>query len=107
MNLPRRIGFCAVLLTSSLGSYADENFRCGQWIVSSEMTLSELTRKCGQPAARSKRTEPVLVRNRNNGLMMKAGETTIETLTFDRGTRAEAMVVTIIDGKITSIERKR
>src|SRR5882757_1776214 len=106
MNFPRHIGFCAVLLVGACAAHADENFRCGQWIVSSDMTLSELMRKCGPPTSRNKRTEPVLVRNRNNGRMMKAGETSIETLTFDRGARAEAMVVTIVDGKITSIDRK-
>ena len=106
MNVPRRIGICAVLLAAAPGSHADENFRCGQWIVSSEMTLSELMGKCGQPSARDKRTQPVRARNRNNGLMVNAGETTIETLTWNRGSRAEAMVVTVVDGKIKSIERK-
>jgi hypothetical protein len=38
--------------------------------------------------------------------MMKAGQTTVETLTWDRGARAAAMVVTIVDGTIKSIERK-
>ena len=104
---PRRIAFCAVLLASAVAAHADENFRCGQHIVSSDMTVSELTARCGQPTAREKRTEPVKVRNRNTGLMMEVGETTIETLTWNRGTRAEAMVVTIVDGKIKSIERSR
>jgi hypothetical protein len=106
MNLPRHLGFCLVLLASAMGAAADENFRCGKWIVSSDMTLAELQGKCGPPAAREKRTEPVKVRNRNTGLMMTAGETTTETLTWDRGSRAEAMVVTVVDGRITSIERK-
>ena len=106
MNVTRRIGFRATLLVIACAAHADENFRCGQWVVSSGMTLSELMSKCGQPTSRNKRTEPVLVRNRNSGLMMKAGETSVETLTFDRGARAEAMVVTVVDGKITSIDRK-
>jgi hypothetical protein len=107
MNAPRRIAFFAFLLATALGVRADENFRCGQHIVSSDMTLTELTARCGQPTSREKRTEPVRVRNRNTGLMMNAGETTTETLTWNRGTLAEAMVVTVVDGKIKSLERKR
>jgi hypothetical protein len=38
--------------------------------------------------------------------MMKTGQTTIETLTWDRGPRAAAMVVTVVDGAVKSIERK-
>jgi hypothetical protein len=49
----------------------------------------------------------VLVRNQNTGLMMKTGESRIETWTYDRGTRAAPMVVTIIDGRIRSIDRKK
>lgn len=106
MNILQRIGFCAVLLCAAFVSHADENFRCGQSLVSSDMTLAEILGRCGQPAAREKRTEPVKVRNRNTGLMVNAGETTTETLTWNRGTLAEAMVVTVVDGKVRSIERK-
>jgi hypothetical protein len=107
MNMPRRLGFCAVLLAGALGSAADENFRCGKWIVSSNMAISEITAKCGQPTAHEKRSEPVRVRNRNNGRMMDAGETVTEILTWDRGSRADAMVITVVDGRIKSIERRR
>ena len=37
--------------------------------------------------------------------MIKMGETTIETWTYDRGPQAAPMVVTIVDGRIKSIER--
>jgi hypothetical protein len=47
------------------------------------------------------------VRNRDNGLMLKVGETLIETWTYDRGTQAAPMVVTIVDGRIKSIERQK
>ena len=97
---------CSVLAAGIVPAYADEPFRCGKWIVTSELTLGELVAKCGTPAARTSHTEDVRVRNPNNGLMRKAGETTVETLTWDRGPRAAAMVVTVVDGKIKSIERK-
>jgi len=86
---------------------ADESFRCGKWIASSDMTLEDLVAKCGQPSARTRTVEDVMVRNNNNGLMRKTGETVIETWTYDRGTSAAPMVVTIVDGRIKHIERAR
>jgi len=72
----------------------------------SGMTLGEISSKCGEPASRTSRTEDVHVRNRNTGLMMKTGQTRTETLTWNRGPRAAAMVVTVVDGEVRSIERK-
>lgn len=86
---------------------ADETFRCGKWIVNSSLTPAELADKCGPPTYHESRTEDVLVRNRNTGLMMKTGELLIETWTYDRGTRAAPMVVTIVDGRIKSIDRQK
>ena len=82
-----------------------ENFRCGKWIINEETTLTELTRKCGEPTSHESRTEDVRQRNQYTGGWMKVGETTIETWTYDRGANAQAMVVTIVDGRIKSIER--
>ena len=97
----------AALLMLPFASSADENFRCGSWIASSDMSVDELVRKCGEPTSRSSRTEDVKVRNRDNGLMLKVGETLIETWTFDRGSRSAPMVVTIVDGRIKSLERQK
>ena len=46
-------------------------------------------------------------RNRNYDLLVKTGETIIETWTYDRGSQAKPMVVTIVDGRIKSIERQK
>jgi hypothetical protein len=86
---------------------ADENFRCGKWIVSSDLPVAELLDKCGEPAQRERSTQDVLVRNQNTGLMIKVGETLTEVWTYDRGTTAPPMVVTVVDGRIRSIERGR
>ena len=95
---------CAIL---AFPAGADENFRCGKWIASSDMTPAELAEKCGPPTLHESRTEDVMVRNRNTGLMQKTGETRIETWTYDRGTQAAPMVVTIVDGRIKSIDRQK
>jgi hypothetical protein len=96
----------AVLLLLPLVAHADETFRCGKWIASSSMTVAELTGKCGEPTSRSSKTEDVMARNNNVGLMLKVGETTMETWVYDRGANP-AMVVTIVDGHIKSIDRQK
>jgi len=101
------LAVATALLALTPAAYADETFRCGTKIASSDLTVDELVRKCGEPTTRTFRTEDVLVRNRNNGLMLKSGETVIETWTYDRGTQAAPMVVTIVDGRIKSIERQK
>ena len=94
-------------LAASGPALADETFRCGKWIINSSLTPAELADKCGPPTYHESRTEDVLVRNRNTGLMMKTGELLIETWTYDRGSRAAPMVVTIVDGRIKSIDRQK
>lgn len=94
----------AALMLLPLAASADETFRCGQWIASSAMSVPELVQKCGQPSSKARETTDVKARNANNGLLVKVGETTVETWTYDRGANPP-MVVTIIDGRIKSIER--
>lgn len=96
--------FAALLLLLPLAASADETFRCGKWITSSDMSVSELRTKCGEPTSMTSETKDVKTRNANNGLVVKVGETTIETWTYDRAP-GRAMVVTIVDGKIKSIGR--
>ena len=96
----------AAALLLPVAASADETFRCGKWIVSSAMTVAELTGKCGEPTSRESRTEDVKARNNNVGLMMKVGETTVETWTYERGANP-AMVVIIVDGQIKSIDRQK
>jgi hypothetical protein len=87
-------------------AHADETFRCGKWIVSSDLTVEDLAQKCGPPTTQESRSEDILVRN-HVGLRVKNGVTVTETWTYDRGTQAAPMVVTIVDGKIRSIVRKK
>ena len=93
------------LLLLPLGASA-ETFRCGKWLITAEMPLSELTQKCGEPSARESRTEDVKARSQHGGVV-KTGETTTEIWTYSRGSSAAPMVVTIVDGAIKKIERLR
>jgi hypothetical protein len=85
-------------------AHADDHFRCGNYIASSDMSVQELLAKCGPPKSRTRSAEDVMVRNRNTGLMQKAGQTITETWIYDRGSNPP-MVITIVDGRIRSIQR--
>jgi hypothetical protein len=98
----------ATFLILLLGASAQaETFRCGKWIANEDLSPAELVAKCGEPASKQARVEDVLVRHANTGLMRKTGETTIETWTYVRGSTAPDMLVTIVDGRIKSIERRK
>jgi hypothetical protein len=83
-----------------------ENFRCGQRIATPDMSVDELIEVCGEPTHRSTETVDVYGHSANGG-RIKTGTSVVETLTFDRGSQASAMVVTVVDGKIKSMERAK
>ena len=82
-----------------------ENFRCGQWIASPDMSVSELLGKCGAPSSKTVVEEDVFGPAASGKGRVKVGTTVTEIWTYDRGSQAAAMVVTIVDGKIRSMER--
>jgi hypothetical protein len=104
MKIHRITAILALLLPAIASA---ETFRCGKWIIDSDTTLEELTQKCGAPTSRDSRVEDVRAPNVYTGGREKVGETVIETWIYDRGSGASSMVVTIVDGKIKSIERMR
>jgi hypothetical protein len=100
----RLVTVSALLLCA--GAQAD-NVRCGKWIATTDRPVAELLSKCGEPASRETRIEDVMSRNYPTGGMYKSGEMTVETWIYDRGATAPPIVVTIVDGRIKSIERKQ
>jgi hypothetical protein len=96
----RHIAFSCVLLAlaPAVGT-CDGYFRCGQSLVSAEVSVTELLQKCGSPS--SERISYVDVRNEYG---VKVGTSTVETWRYDRGPRQFAMIVTVVDGKIEKIE---
>ena len=92
-------GALTVLLIVSQSASA-ESFRCGPWIASEDMTVDELLQKCGEPAKRTSETVDVYGPSVSGGGRVKRGTSTIERWTYDRGTQAAPIVVTIVDGKI-------
>ena len=99
---PAALAVACALLIAQVASA--ETFRCGQWIASKDMSVAELLEKCGEPTTKSVRYEDIYARAAAGGTN-RIGTSTIETWTYDRGSQSFAMVVTIVDGKIKSMER--
>lgn len=82
-----------------------ETFRCGQWIASPDMSVPELLEKCGAPTTKSVEVVDIYGPTVAGAGRVRRGISTIETWTYDRGSQSFAMVVTIVDGRIKSMER--
>lgn len=98
----RMIVVAAVLAAGT--AQAGETIRCGRWVVDETATVGELVSKCGEPASKRLVEEDILVKNPDN-TRRKVGTTVTEYWTYDRGSRSFQLLVTIVDGKIRSIER--
>jgi Protein of unknown function (DUF2845) len=79
---------------------ADESFRCGNVLVSVDISVAELLKKCGDPTSKSVSNQDDL-----NSDGIKVGIWSTEIWRYERGTRAAPMIVTIVNGQIRSMER--
>lgn len=77
----------------------DGYFRCGPWLVSSDTSLTELLKKCGEPTSKQVSIQDVF-----GEYGQKLGTTRVETWRYERGSRAAAMIVKVVDGKVESIK---
>lgn len=84
---------------------AAETFRCGQWIASPDMSVEELLEKCGEPTDKTVEEIDVYGPTVSGAGRVKRGTSIVEKWTYDRGSQASAIVVTIEDGKIKSMGR--
>ena len=91
-------------LSLAVPAHAD-SMRCGKWVVTSDVGVQELISKCGEPASKDIATRDLYGPGAEARRSRKVGVSTTEYWTFDRGSRAFRMIVTIVDGKVTSIER--
>jgi hypothetical protein len=82
-----------------------ESFRCGKWVVTNDLSVTELRKRCGAPKSMEARSEDVFARNAHGAGSHKIGERIVEVWVYARGSQAADMVVTIVDGRIRSIER--
>jgi hypothetical protein len=95
-----RTAICALLVIVPSIGLSDESFRCGTWLVSADMSVADLLKKCGKPTSQEASTADV--RNEHG---VKVGTSTTEIWRYERGSTAAPMIVTIVDGQIQDIER--
>jgi hypothetical protein len=88
----------------SIGPASAESMRCGKWIVNEESSPAEMVKKCGEPQEKNTTEQDVLGKNAA-GFSIKLGVQVIEKWRYKRSPGALPMLVTIVDGKIKSIER--
>ncbi len=92
---------CMMLVNPAIA----ETFRCGQWIASPDMSVEELLEKCGEPAEKTVEEIDIYGPAVSGAGRVKRGTSTVEKWTYERGSQLFAMVVTIVDGKIKSMDR--
>jgi hypothetical protein len=99
----RLLTLAVLVLGFSPATWADP-MRCGQSLVDEESTPSEILSRCGKPQKKEVSTDDVYVRN-PAGYTRKAGVQVTERWYYRRSSQALPMLVTIVDGKVKSIER--
>ena len=102
-----RIVLSLAVLLQLAAPAAAETFRCGQWIASADMSVEELLEKCGAPTSKTVEEVDVYGPAVSGSGRVKRGTSIVETWTYDRGSQASALVVTIEDGKIKSMGRAK
>jgi hypothetical protein len=95
------------LLALGGAASADEVMRCGDWVIAMPISLEELRDKCGEPAKKDVTTEDVRTGAKSGHSSQVVGSTTTEKWTYRPSTLSLPMVVTIVDGQVTRIERER
>jgi hypothetical protein len=81
-----------------------ESMRCGKWVVSETASTAEILEKCGAPQKKDVSHEDVYTRN-TLGNTNKVGVKVTERWRYQASDRVLPMLVTIVDGKVISIER--
>jgi hypothetical protein len=81
-----------------------ESMRCGKWVVSESASTAEIVEKCGEPQQKDVSNEDVVAKNAS-GYFHKVGVKVTERWRYQASNRALPMLVTIVDGKVVSIER--
>ena len=107
---PRLVPFASpaavlVALVAAAPAHSSETMSCGKWVVSADTDPQDLLAKCGEPTSRRSETSEVRRPSAHGKGTFVAGTTTTEHWYYDRGPQAFRMVVTLVDGKIKSIDK--
>ena len=100
-----RSNISALIVLSLISASAPaESMRCGSSIVDETTSAAMILKKCGEPQSKQVRTEDVYAPALQGGTR-KNGTRTIEVWIYQRSSGSLPMAVTIIDGKVTRVER--
>ena len=100
-----RTTFLAISVLSVLPFAASaESMRCGKWVVNETSSPAEILEKCGEPQKKDISHEDVYARNAL-GNTNKIGVKVTERWRYQASNRVLPMLVTIVDGKVVSLER--
>jgi Protein of unknown function (DUF2845) len=99
------VSLAAVAVLAFAQPLSAEGFRCGQRIATADMTVAELLEACGEPTTKDVEIVDVYGPNTQGAGNIKRGTVTVETWTYDRGSQASAMIVTVEDGMIKKMAR--
>jgi Protein of unknown function (DUF2845) len=99
-----RLTIMLAALLFSATALADETFRCGKWIITAELSLSEIEGKCGAPT--SKTSEVVEVRGKVGTGSVSRGTSVVEHWVYVLGSGAH-YEVTVVDGDVTKVFRAK
>ena len=100
-----RTTFVAISVLSMLPFAASaESMRCGKWVVNETSSAAEILEKCGEPQKKDVSHEDVYAQNAL-GNTNKIGVKVTERWRYQASNRVLPMLVTIVDGKVVSLER--
>jgi Protein of unknown function (DUF2845) len=102
----RLVTIALLITSSSTGTALADSMRCGKWVVNETSAPAEVLEKCGEPQQKEETKQDVLGKN-TLGNPIKLGVQTIERWHYKPGTGSLPMLVTIVDGKIKTIERTK
>jgi hypothetical protein len=92
-----------LLLCAPALSFAD-SMRCGKWVINESSSASEIAQKCGEPQQKEVTEQDVLAKN-NGGYPVKLGVQVTERWYYKPTPGSLTMLVTIVDGKVKSVQR--
>jgi hypothetical protein len=104
LNAMRQLTVTLFVLSILPFAASAESMRCGKWVVNETSSAAEILEKCGEPQKKDISHEDAYARNAL-GYNFKIGVKVTERWRYQASNRALPMLVTIVDGKIVSIER--
>jgi hypothetical protein len=104
LNTMRQLTVTLFVLSILPFAASAESMRCGKGVISETSSAAEILEKCGEPQKKDISHEDVYARN-SLGNTNKVGVKVTERWRYQASDRVLPMLVTIVDGKIVSIER--